>query len=328
MMGRLVSVLLMLVLFSLACNLPGSAGVTPSPSTDVITQVALTLAAMGTTTATTTPGQATPSATQTLPQTNTPTPTITQRAFTPTFTVQPCDQAQFISDVTIPDGTKMTPGQAFTKTWRLRNLGSCTWTSSYSLVFASGDSLGAPSVVNLTGNVASGATVDVSVDMKSPMTAGNYRSNWKLRNASGQVFGVQSDQPFFVDITVVAITPTITLTPTITITPPTSGEVYNFVTGICNAEWLSKAGEPALTCPGSSGDPKGYVMRLNNPTLETGAVESGSVLLTVPRNETNGVITGRYPPIAIQSGYHFKSTLACLNGMNACTVTYNDILIG
>jgi hypothetical protein len=190
------------------------------------------------------------------------------------------------------------------------------------VVFASGDSLGAPAVVNLTGNVPSGSTVDVSVDMKAPMNPGNFKSNWKLRNASGQVFGVQSDQSFFVDITVVGVTQTVTLTPTITITPPVSGEVYSFVTGICNAEWLSKAGEPALTCPGSSGDPKGYVMRLNSPTLETGAVETAPVLLTVPRSETNGVITGRYPPIAIQAGYHFKSTLACLNGMNACSVTY------
>ena len=31
------------------------------------------------------------------------------------------DRAQFLADVTVPDGTRFDPGQAFTKTWKLRN---------------------------------------------------------------------------------------------------------------------------------------------------------------------------------------------------------------
>jgi hypothetical protein len=52
-----------------------------------------------------------------------------------------CNQAQFISDLTVPDGTSYTVGTAFTKTWRLMNVGSCAWTTSYSLVFFNGESL-------------------------------------------------------------------------------------------------------------------------------------------------------------------------------------------
>ncbi len=47
-----------------------------------------------------------------------------------------CDQAQFVSDITVPDGAAFTPGASFTKTWRFMNAGTCTWTTSYKLVYA------------------------------------------------------------------------------------------------------------------------------------------------------------------------------------------------
>jgi hypothetical protein len=65
-----------------------------------------------------------------------------------------CDWAQFIADVTVPDGTTYAPGATFRKTWRLRNIGTCTWTTSYSLVFDSGAQMGAPAAVNFPSNVA------------------------------------------------------------------------------------------------------------------------------------------------------------------------------
>ncbi len=121
---------------------------------------------------------------------------------------QVCDNAQFISE-TIPDGTIETPGAAFIKTWRLKNTGACTWTSSYNAVFLNGDALGAASTVPLTGNVAPGQTVDISVNMTAPAAAGNYTGNWSMRNASGVLFGLgKSDGPFWIKISVVAPTAT------------------------------------------------------------------------------------------------------------------------
>src|SRR5512145_1793119 len=57
------------------------------------------------------------------------------------------DRAQFIADVTVPDGTRFDPGATFKKTWRLKNIGTCTWTTSYSLVFDSGEKMGAASSI-------------------------------------------------------------------------------------------------------------------------------------------------------------------------------------
>jgi len=48
--------------------------------------------------------------------------------------VSRCDAASFVRDVTVPDGTKMEPGDDFTKTWRLLNAGTCSWTTAYRLV--------------------------------------------------------------------------------------------------------------------------------------------------------------------------------------------------
>jgi hypothetical protein len=318
-------VLFILVLLSLACNLPTTAATTPTGSSILLTEVAGTLGALQTATST-----ATVQRDPTLPpdRTATQTPTLSRPANTPTVTVQPCDQAQFIADVTIPDGTKMVPGQAFTKTWRLRNLGSCAWDNRYALVFSSGDALGAPAVVNLPGSVPSGGTVDLSIDMKAPTATGTFVSRWKLRNPAGQVFGVVADQPFFVEIVVVqatlTVTPTrtVTVTPTVTSTQPSTGVIYDFTANLCKAEWRSQAGGPVLTCPGSPGSSDGYVMQMVNPVLETGDVENLPVILTMPRPEAQGVMTGRFPGLAIQAGYHFRATLGCLSGQAGCSVTY------
>ena len=54
-----------------------------------------------------------------------------------------CDQAAFIRDVTVPDGSPFAPGETFTKTWRLQNTGTCTWTTSnYTLVYVADNDFG------------------------------------------------------------------------------------------------------------------------------------------------------------------------------------------
>lgn len=137
-----------------------------------------------------------------------------------------CDSASAGSpfDVTIRDHTEIIPGQAFTKTWRLVNSGSCKWTRLYKLVFFSGNSLGASYEQNLLGEVPPGSSVDLSVSMNAPLTPGTYQSNWMLQNEKGEVFGIgpNSDAPFWVIIDVSqqsTLTPTPTQTPTLTPTP-------------------------------------------------------------------------------------------------------------
>jgi hypothetical protein len=138
------------------------------------------------------------------------TPTITPSPIiSPT---PPCGKGkgEFVMDITIPDGTQIAPGAAFTKTWRLRNTGTCTW-SGYTLVFASGDLMGATSPKPI-GIVTPGQDVDLSVSFTAPTTPGYYRSDWAIRNSSGVLIsltsGTQADT-FWVVIRVVS-TPTST----------------------------------------------------------------------------------------------------------------------
>lgn len=47
-----------------------------------------------------------------------------------------CDNANFIKDVTIPDFAEVPAGSVVIKTWAFKNLGPCTWTVKYHLVFS------------------------------------------------------------------------------------------------------------------------------------------------------------------------------------------------
>jgi hypothetical protein len=213
---RLTHLLLLSALLLSACNLPSS-NTDATPSGDMVrTAAAETVQALQTQIAATLPS--TQSAATQESATEAPTakvvtatpqpllPSLTPLVVTsaPTAVPTPCDRASFVSDVTIPDGTKLDPGSSFTKTWRLQNNGTCTWSNAYKLVFASGDAMSGPASQALPGNVAPGQSVDLSVNLKAPTTAGSYQGNWKLQNASGQNFGVGSkaDQPFWVKITV------------------------------------------------------------------------------------------------------------------------------
>jgi hypothetical protein len=135
-----------------------------------------------------------------IPSTNTPVPTNTP--FPTATAVSYCDWVTFIKDVSIPDGTQLTAGETFTKTWRLKNRGTCTWTSDYMLVFTSGVQMGGTTAVRLPGNVAPGQTVDVSVTLTAPVSRGRYTSYWMLRNPSGVLFGYgdNANTAFYVDI--------------------------------------------------------------------------------------------------------------------------------
>lgn len=167
----------------------------------------------------------------------------------PTPTLFP-EKAGFVDDVTVPDGTVLTPGQSFTKTWRLKNAGSSTWTSDYSILYLTGEEMGLKSAP-LGKIVPPGESVDVSVDLKAPAIPGAYRSYWKLLTPQGKLFGVGplADEPFYVDIQVVLPTPTPTLAPFkvstvwVVVSPP------NYE-GSCPAT-LTVAGSIMVTAPGS-----------------------------------------------------------------------------
>jgi hypothetical protein len=202
------------------CNLP-SLGSQPTATMNV-TQAYQTVEARLTQSADQTPqgtdqAPASPSPTPEPSSTpnQSPAPTRTALPATVQPTTQSCDRAAAGNpiDVTIPDDSLLLPGQAFTKIWRLLNAGTCSWTSQYAVTFFSGEQMGASAVVPLQGEVKPGQTVDISVDMVSPLQAGKYQGNWKLRNASSVLFGIgpSASSPFWVRI-VVESTPTLSPT--------------------------------------------------------------------------------------------------------------------
>ncbi len=120
-----------------------------------------------------------------------PTPSPTQPAPSTggTGNVTPCYSASFIADVTVPDGMLVQPGQAFTKTWRVKNLGSCPWDSSYKLILSSGDAIGAGVEYPLQQVINQDQTADLSIGFIAPTTEGTYTGYWRLATPYGGTVG-------------------------------------------------------------------------------------------------------------------------------------------
>lgn len=198
----LLASVLLLLLFLTAC-LPSTSAEVPTPAISTPVIVVPTSAAVVTIAATV---EASPTAT--VPATEPaviPTATTASHQTAATPIAAACtDAATFVADVTIPDNTHYLPESLFTKTWRVKNIGTCTWDKSYAIAFKNGDRIGAAyDAYALTGTIAPGASVDISIKMQTPQTAGTYQGNWELRNAKGTRFGVgQNNTPLWVKIIV------------------------------------------------------------------------------------------------------------------------------
>jgi len=99
-----------------------------------------------------------------------------------------CYRMSFVSDVTIPDNTAMTPGQNFTKTWKVINSGTCAWDAGFKFAFTGGEQMSGVTYT-LPSSVAPNATLDISVAMIAPSKTGTLRGNWRMQTAGGQFFG-------------------------------------------------------------------------------------------------------------------------------------------
>lgn len=297
---------------------PGSTQAQGDQATAVLQTVAVrqtisaleTQIAIGTFTPTINPIPATPSP---RPPTATPQPSATIQFMTatplPSLTSQvPCNVAAFISDVTIPDGTAVAPEQSFIKTWRIKNVGSCAWSTSYNLVFASGDQLGGPASVKFPIGVKPNETIDLSVTLFAPKITGPYTGYWQLSSSEGDTFGTgNKNQPFYVKINVGSTTLTNT----------------KFVDVFCSAVWKNGTGAP-LPCPAAKADfAAGSIFRVDAPRLEGGYQDNEPALVTIPNDGNGGLISGRFPPFHVLSGDHFVTVGGCMDASPKCTVSFN-----
>ncbi|RPJ40404.1 MAG: hypothetical protein EHM21_14730, partial [Chloroflexi bacterium] len=255
------------------------------------------------------PGQPSPTgpAPTVLPS-STPIPTFTQ-VILPTATATPvCNMAAFMADVTIPDGTNVLAGTQFVKTWRIRNEGTCAWTPDYAAVFDSGDAMGAPPMQPLGVNVAPGQTVDISVTFTAPPTAGEYRSNWKLRASNGVIFGLGTSGTgkFYVVVKVTSATLT--------------GSGLNFATNVCSAVWTGN--NNSLPCNGTDNNPAGFVLYKPTPLLETGYQDDEPGVITNPPYVIDGIIRGKYPAYTVKDKDHFTAIIGCEYNAKKCNVRF------
>ncbi len=239
-----------------ACNLP-SGNSAASDITIQQTSVAQTVAVLQT--------QISVNETPSIPQlsTNTPgaeqpSPTLTATATTQptiTFTPAPTYRISKVVDVNFPDDTLVKPNTEFTKTWRITNGGTGTWTPGFKLVFVSGDALGGPASVAIGQTVLPGNSLDVSVKLKSPGTTKTYQGKWMLQTDTGTTFGlganadgafwvkVKVDQPLAVTAATITVAPAAytgvcpgALAITASVTANTSGKItYYFITSLGNS---------------------------------------------------------------------------------------------
>ncbi len=148
-----------------------------------------------------------------------PTATNAQAPTSPPASSQ--DNAAFVADINIPDGTGAAPGIPFEKTWRIKNIGLSTWTAAYSLVPIDGDHMGSPDSIAMPKEVRPGETVDISVKLTAPTKPGSYQTFFRLRNAAGQYFRLDQTGDLWLKITVGGVTATPNLTETAKATPAT-----------------------------------------------------------------------------------------------------------
>ncbi len=189
--------LLVITALLAACNAPTAPTVNAET---ILTQAAGTAAARLTEAAASVPS---PTASETpapsaTPQPPTPTlePTATQPPAQATATLAPttppqttsADSASFVADVNYPDNTTIKPGETLTKTWRIKNNGTTTWTTSYSLVCIDPGKFQCTESVSIPKEVKSGETIEISVSLTAPTAAGTYKAFFRMRNAAGQFF--------------------------------------------------------------------------------------------------------------------------------------------
>ncbi len=187
-----------------AVNTPSPTGIQPTSNTSTPTYLPPTNTATPTETSpntsptaelTSTPTEPPPAATPTspavpLPEAS-PTTAATTPPNTPVSTDNCIDKAGFFSDVTVPDNTLLPVNTEFTKTWRFRNVGTCTWGDGYQVVFADGQILSGPPSLPMP-KAAPGDVIDVSVNLKTPSEGGTYAGDWEFQNPAGKRFGVNS----------------------------------------------------------------------------------------------------------------------------------------
>ena len=129
------------------------------------------------------------------------------KAATETGAGECSNSAEFVEDVTVPDGTVMSPGEHFRKVWRLKNTGTCTWDRSYRVVSSGNFHMGGSQSAYLDKRTGPGETADIAMNLIAPVIYGSFESEFLLEDGQGNRFGItgtktKKEMPFWLRLTV------------------------------------------------------------------------------------------------------------------------------
>ena len=127
--------------------------------------------------------------------------TVSTTALSP---LHPGDRSVFLSDITVPDGTRVKTGEHFEKVWEIGNVGSVTWHGRF--LERGEDKPGqagceTPSRVPIA-DTAPGQRVRISVPVKAPASPGTCWIWWKMVDAEDRLL-LPGARPVFFSVTVV-----------------------------------------------------------------------------------------------------------------------------
>ena len=235
---------------------------------------------------------------------------------------------------------QVAPGAKFTKVWKVLNSGTCTWDSSYKLVFASGDQMGGQPT-SIQGTVAPGQTYDIAVDMTAPLYSGSYQGIWQMVNGQGTAFG-QRLRVYVQVVTGPTATPAPTQTPvagivfTVDRDQINYGECVNFYWKVENVkevyfyhegeDWRDNgvAGEGTSTeCPPAT---LNYYLRV---VLRDGSVSTSKITIYVT-SQPDAPYIQRFtadPPNLVTLGGSVLLQWEVFNQVNKITLTANDVIL-
>jgi hypothetical protein len=223
----------------------------------------------------------------------------------------PCYQATFLKNITVADGAGFQPDSPILKVWQVQNSGSCAWSSKTVLTFAHGVDFNAPPSIPLNTSVPSGAIVDISLNLKSPLRSGTYQGFWKPQNEMGVPIEMLNSPASELALKIVVFIPE----------SPEPGLTYDFTSNFCMAEWstpLDLVDCPSVELAGANG----AVMRSYTPILENMSKDNEPALMVLPSEGKDGFISGIYPEYAVKEGDRFKTVIGCLQKVPKCRVIF------
>ncbi len=104
-------------------------------------------------------------------------------------TVAACNATPTLLGESPEDGKDVIINSSFTKSWTLRNMGTCSWNTNYKVKFMSGDQMSGPSAQSFGATVAPGNSLTISLGLKAPGGLGTYKGVWGFYDDKDVFFG-------------------------------------------------------------------------------------------------------------------------------------------